>query len=419
MTGPAHERPPRRSGVDRCPAVLGTHEAADGHLVRVRLPGGALSADALDAVAALADDGNGIIEITARANLQVRGLAAAPTTAHTRRLRLAGLLPSERHERARNILASPLAGRHPSALAATDRLVAAIDRGLCADPALAALSGRFLFAVDDGSGAMARQGADIGLVAERDEAGRVRFRLVLDGVPTTWRVHPAAAALAALAAARAFLALRDHSHGRAWRVGDIARGADHLARRLGTRRHPSPPAVRHLDVAAGSLVQRDGAVAVTAVAPLGRLSPEALRRLAGAARRLGVGVRTSPWRTVTLVDVDPAATPSARGALERAGFVVDDADGWHRLSACAGLGACSKAKADVRWAAALRARDRGRGSPAEHWSACERRCGEPPSPGVRAVAIGGGAVVVSRPRGRVEVADLDQAVALLGPADGP
>lgn len=407
-----------RSVGDRCPGLLATHEAVDGRLVRLRLPGGVLPVGAIDAVARLADDGNGIVEITARANLQVRGLPAAPAAAHIRRLCLAGLLPSPRHERARNIIASPLAGRHPAALVATDGIVAALDRGLCADPALAALSGRFLFAVDDGSGAAAVGGADVGLAAEGGGVRPARMRLVLGGVPTARCVEPAGAADLALAAARAFLALRDRVDAAAWRVGDLAGAAELLARRLGTRPHPAPPPARQLVVGAGPLVQRDGAVAVTALAPLGRISPDGLRRLGDAARLLGAGVRTSPWRTVTLVDVVAGAAGAAREALASSGLVVEGDDGWHRLSACAGLGACASAGGDVRAAAARRARHRGRGAPAEHWSGCERRCGEPRSLGVGVVAVGG-RVVVWRPDRRDEVADLDAAVALLRPAGAP
>jgi sulfite reductase beta subunit-like hemoprotein len=75
------------------------------------------------------------------------------------------------------------------------------------------------------------------------------------------------------------------------------------------------------------------------------------------------------------------------------GFVVSDASGWTGLSACAGLGACRRARADVRAAAAQRAGARDQASPPEHWSGCERRCGEPPGAGIRIVARGDGIVV--------------------------
>jgi precorrin-3B synthase len=46
------------------------HEAADGWLARVRVPGGRLSSDALLALAAVSEElGNGLVDLTARANV--------------------------------------------------------------------------------------------------------------------------------------------------------------------------------------------------------------------------------------------------------------------------------------------------------------------------------------------------------------
>ena len=58
----------------------------------------------------------------------------------------AGLLPSLAHDRVRNVVASPLGG------AAVEAALKAFDRALVADDRLATLSGRFLFAIDDGRG---------------------------------------------------------------------------------------------------------------------------------------------------------------------------------------------------------------------------------------------------------------------------
>jgi sulfite reductase beta subunit-like hemoprotein len=97
-------------------------------------------------------------------------------------------------------------------------------------------------------------------------------------------------------------------------------------------------------------------------------------------------VRVSPWRTLTFVDVRADATTGLLADLEQIGLIASDTSGWAGLSACAGLGACARALTDVRAEATARAAVRDAGSPTEHWSACERRCGEPADVGIRFVA---------------------------------
>lgn len=407
---------PVRAGDDHCPGVLAMHEAEDGLLVRIRLPGGRVSAGQLETVAALAAIGNGLVEITARANLQVRGLPEGAGTTAARLLEEAGLLPSRTHERVRNILASPLAGRHPRSLAATDGVVDDLDRRLCADTRLARLPGRFLFAVDDGSGAVLEQRADVALVAcapdGRDLSGS-RFTLAIASRRTTVSLDPAGAVESALEAARAFLELRAASERPVWRVGELTGGAAMLMQRLGLRNDPAGLGQVGMGVAAvGVCEQRDDAVAVTALTPLGRLSRAALTGLAAVARAYGSDVRVSATRTVTIVDVVRDRAESLVCDLNRLGLVTSPGSGWQDLSACAGLGACSKARVDVRAAAEHRAAARAPGAPREHWSACERRCGQPRGVGVSVAAVGDGLVVESQ-GGRAEMPGVAEALAVL------
>lgn len=412
----ARRAPPGRRGGDRCPGVLRLHDAEDGALARVRTPGGVLSAAQLEAVGAGAALGNGLIELTGRANLQLRGLPADAGGELADLLAGAGMLPSLGHERVRNILASPLAGRHPQALADTDSVVGELDRRLCGDPALGDLSGRFLFAVDDGSELTLGQEADV-VLAARAPAG---FGLLVAG---RWLSGPAGPA-AMLEAARAFLAERAAQGTSAWRVRELEGGAIPVARRLGAQLEPSatagggPRAPRGFErpgtLAPGPLRQRDGRVAVTALAPLGRLDREAIGPLAALAREHGA-LRLSPWRTLTVLDVPAPRVDAVVSSLEKLGLAFDS--GWAGLSACAGLGACANARVDVRAAAVRRAAARAPEAPAEHWSACERRCGEPPSAPVTVTAAQEGLVVESSGRAGRLVRGADEAVAALGEED--
>src|SRR5919206_2815685 len=95
-----------RSAPDACPGALQTHAAADGGLARVRIPGGTLSAGQLGVLAAAARElGDGALELTSRGNVQLRGLRPRAEAELGARLAAAGLLPSETHERVRNVLA--------------------------------------------------------------------------------------------------------------------------------------------------------------------------------------------------------------------------------------------------------------------------------------------------------------------------
>jgi precorrin-3B synthase len=155
--------------LDACPGVLALHPARDGLVARIRLPGGYATAPAWLALAALARDfGDGRVDLTARGNVQLRGLREADATALAAAAAAAGLLPSAEHDRARNITASPLAGL-PGPLAGLAArpplrpLVDALDAALLAAPEFAALPGRFLFALNDGTAGAILATCDLGL----------------------------------------------------------------------------------------------------------------------------------------------------------------------------------------------------------------------------------------------------------------
>ena len=414
--GPRTCRPPLpgRAVRDRCPGLLELHPAADGMLARLRLPGGRATSAQLAAIAALAARGNGIVELTSRANVQVRGLADDAPDELAPSLGAVGLLPSPAHERVRNVLCSPLAGRDPRARLPADAIVSALDRGLCADAALADLPGRVLFVVEDGSGALRGVAHDIALApsASGDAA------LLVDGVDSGLRASGAeAVARLALRAARAFLAAVRECGGRAWSVRELPGGAAEVLARLeggdgvaGAADHVSWPSAPPPALPPGRASQRDARVAVTALAPLGRLSETGLRALA----ELAPEVRISPWRSVTVLDLreEDGEAASVERVLSDLGLVLEADSGWAGLSACAGLGACTSARADVRAAATVRAAARAPGAPAEHWAACPRRCGERPGTPV-AVAVVDAGVAVRRGVDEAVVPDVDAALGVL------
>lgn len=355
-----------RDAPDRCPGAVQVHAAADGGLARVRLPGGRLTRAGLAVLsAAAADLGDPALELTSRGNVQVRALRPGAETELAARLSAVGLLPSDTHERVRNIIASPLSGRDGRGALDVRPAVAAFDAGLCADPALAALPGRFLVTLDDGRGDVTPLGGDVGLHADR---------LALAGVPTGLRAGDRPAALL-LRAATAFLAERAAQGGTAWRLAELTDGPARVAARLGTTLDPSAaPAAAGAGPAIGWTPQAGGLAALTVVVPLGLLTPEQSAALAGAAPE---EIIVTPWRTVVVPDVRVEEAGHVERLLSGAGLGTDPASPWAGVTACAGRPGCAKALADVR----ADARAAVLGGPGHalpvHWVGCERRCGAP------------------------------------------
>ncbi|MFF7246319.1 precorrin-3B synthase [Embleya sp. NPDC008237] len=415
---------------DACPGVVDASPADDGLIARVRLPGGRLTPDRLTELARLTRRfGTGSVDLTARANIQLRGLAEADLPALADAVAAAGLMPSRSHDRVRNILASPLAGRDPNALLDADAVLTAVDHALCAAPDLTALSGRFLIGIDDGGLPIASARHDLDLVALAEHT----FALHVAGHDTTWRFDPTDASAAIVHAARAFLTARANSG--AWHIRELPDGAARFAATLAAAPAPfassepvtggahdhaaaTPNAARPRRRADGRppigvLAQSDGRFAIGALVPLGRLTQHHLAALVG----LRAELRITSGRGVVVRDVtDPAATTAA---LEAAGLPCDPASPWRGVTACSGLGACRRALADVRTEAGRHALGRASrradhptpdrpavdGSPTlddapdTHWVGCARACGKP----------AGATLLVAREDGTYETVPPDRA----------
>jgi precorrin-3B synthase len=440
----------RRGDADACPGALRLHAAADGPLARVRLPGGRLTGGQLSAIRELAEAfGDGHIELTSRGNLQLRALTSAPADMLAARLAAAGLLPSRTHELVRNITASPLAPPESAGRVDVRRLISELDRALCADPRLASLPGRFLFALDSGGWDVAPS-ADVAAVpaaalagspladaprsarlvpsSHRPPAhvpgdgsvigrtqpaepvlragdqvrstGTAEIAILFAGVDAGLRVPAVDVVGALLTAAHAFLDERaaqlsaDQANPAraAWRVRELVDGAVRVAVRTA--------AALGVDLGVGGPVpgpggrepvgiigQPGGLVALSAVVPLGRVSGVQMKVLEKAE-----AIVVTPWRGVVLPDLPSSAAEPWQRALADVGLEVRSGSRWSGVTACAGRPGCAKSLADVRRDAAVAASssDCDEGSLPVHWVGCARGCGSPAGPHVRAEATGSG-----------------------------
>ena len=338
---------------DRCPGLLRPHLAEDGALVRLRLPGGRTTAPALLGLHRLARRyGNGTLQLTSRGGLQLRGLADPLAESFVAEVAGLGLLPSATHERVRNVVASPLTGLAGGA-ADLRPMITELDRALLAEPALAGLPGRFLFALDDGRGDVSGLRFDLGYRAASATGGHVLLGSPQHGIPVA--ANDAVPLLVGLALD--FVRVRRASA--AWHVAELPDWVAQQAAEL----EPLPADRTVAGVPLGVV----GSAASVQV-PLGRLTEDQVRAIAAASS--GEVVLT-PWRGV-VVPGAAAALPT----LVAAGLVTDEASGWTSITACVGAPCCGSAAIDTATLATeLVAQTRWTGR--VHLSGCSRRCGAP------------------------------------------
>ena len=342
----------RPDGGDRCPGVLRPFVAGDGALVRLRVPGGRIDVSVLAEVIAIAVEyGAPVLQLTSRGNLQLRALPGPLPEVLIERIEATGLLPSASHERVRNILAAPLA-------AALRPMVEALDAALMADPALAALPGRFLFALSDRSGSVLSEGWDLAYQALDAGGGLV----LAGGLAIEVRSDDAVAEL--IRRARLFL---DHRSGDdVWNVRDLPADSPVFA-----GMHPYDAQVP-APLAAGP-VGDDLVVGV----PLGMLRPGHLDALGGIADE----VVLTPWKSFVVPGAAADPTP-----LRNAGLVTTAESPWSRITACVGAPYCARTRTHtLELATAATTRLPGSG-PRIHLVGCERRCGQPSSEHLTLVA---------------------------------
>lgn len=353
----------RTRDTDGCPGALQAHQAGDGALVRVRLPGGMIAAAQLAALADVSSQfGSGTLELTSRGNVQVRGIT--DVTAAAEAIAGAGLLPSTTHERVRNIVASPLSGR-AGGHADLRPWVGELDAAICAEPSLAELGGRFWFSLDDGRADVSGLGADIGVHVLGDDCA-----LLLAGRDTGVRLAPPDAIETLVELARRFVEIR----GKAWRISEL--DGDQLGGTAGLLPGVAPvdttfPPVTRAPV--GWINQDDGRVALGAAVPLGALPASVAEYLAAIEAPLVV----TPWRSVLVCDLDDAVADTALRVIAPLGLVFDENSPWLNVSACIGSPGCEHSAADVRADAALSLD--ADSAVHRHFVGCERACGSPPA----------------------------------------
>ncbi|MBP2310116.1 precorrin-3B synthase [Azospirillum melinis] len=415
MTNPVATQPRRRGA---CPGVLVPMQVGDGFLLRVRVPAGVLPADHARRIAELSDRyGNGLIDLSQRGNLQLRGIAADALEPVTEALRGMGYVSGDAaSEAVRNVLCSPTAGLDPTAAMDVRAVARTLDARLAEDAALHRLPPKFGWLVCGGGiGHLADGSTDVRLDAVDGERFRVSLGGTLAKAAALGLCRAEDVADVASVLGRAFLELRATLPEPPRRMAGLvaAIGAEPFGVRLSSLISPLPPAhaqtsfalTRQADLwsaESGERIKLRGThlmdvfgdaepphpdllpggekgcrvgvapAFLTTAFPFGRLTCTTLAALASACAE----IRITPWRALILV----APSKDAEAVAHAHGAILSHTDRRLKLTACSGAGGCDVGTTDTH-ATALAIAERAGPllDPVRmvHVSGCAKGCAHP------------------------------------------
>ncbi len=375
-----------------CPGALAPMESGDGLLMRAKVVGSRLTLGQAREIANISlECGNGLLDLSQRAQLQMRGLKETTREAAQQRLKAIDLLaPDAATESVLNIIASPVRGGEFD----SNEMAEQLARGIMGDRALRALPGKFLFLVDEGGApGLFDVAADIRLEAYSD-----KIAIVIDGACDLAVVAtPEEAIDVALALARAFVSLRE---GRAFQLRRMralveALGAAPVLNAAGLQAEPYRSTCRGASMRdlLGAQRRADACFAGVA-APFGRCSAEDLAQFVEVVlQEGGQELRLTPWRA--LLSIMPSFESAVRvvEAAHLLRLIVHPDDARLAIAACPGAPECPQARGATRDhldRLAPIARLLSPHTIGLHMSGCAKGCAKPsPSP-VTLIACGKG-----------------------------
>jgi ferredoxin-nitrite reductase len=350
----------------------------DAFMLRLRLPGGILLTHQARGLADIAERyGGGYVDITTRANLQIREIGAAHPIAVLTAIDELGLTSrGAGADNIRNLTGSPAAGIDPQELYDTRPLCRALHHHILNHRELYGLPRKFNIAFDGGGRlSVLEDSNDIGFTAVRVGPGKpvaegVYFRMLLGGLTGHQSFARDAGVLlvldevvpAAVAILRVFIAHGDRTDRRRARL-------KYLIDRWGIDKFMTE-ATAHLpfvwryaptDIAEPrEPINRQGHIGVQeqaqpglsyigVVPPVGRLTVAQLRGLAAIANRHGSGtLRLTVWQNLLISDIPDAAVGAAVAAIEALGLATAASAIRAGLIACTGNAGCRFALADTK-----------------------------------------------------------------------
>ncbi|NKM70984.1 precorrin-3B synthase [Rhizobium laguerreae] len=337
-----HGRPAvtmRRRGA--CPALAAPMATGDGFLVRLRPAGSALTLSQFANLArSAAAHGNGILEITARGNLQIRGLRAETVGQLVADIDVAGITVPDGPA----IETSPLHGIDPEEIsnpAAMEMALRSTLHDLLASPRLAPK----LSLIVDGGGAfgLSALSADIRIVAQSG----ADWLVAINGDGEAAMPVAIGSAEAAISAVGEILRLlATLGQGRRARDIDPALLRTRFPAMDGIRSIPPRAAGMPL---AGSHRLEDGKTILGVRPEFGQMRSSDLIALLDLAQARGAtAVRLAPGRGFFLIGLPADTVPAMQIAAAGHGFAAQPGENSEHIAACAGAGGCGSALYETR-----------------------------------------------------------------------
>jgi precorrin-3B synthase len=323
---------PHRRGA--CPGLSAPMATGDGLLVRL-MPLGTVALDAFAGLCKAAQQhGNGVIEVTSRGSIQIRGLSAASAPRFAAAIAALGIAADDGVP----IVINPLAGLDPEEIIDAGALAADLRRALARGALAQRLSAKVSVALDGG-----------GALGVDDVSADVRLRAEADRDNVVVRVNANDLGVVAIkdstiAVMRLLEVLAQC--GRQVRARDIAPSlfrnaiADLLVASAGPCEGGQE---RKIPIGAHPL--RDGTQAYGIGLAFGHADASSLLTLVAAAATAGAsGLRTTPGRTLMFIGLTHESSPSFSAAAEALGFIVRADDPRRHVIACAGAPICGSAQ---------------------------------------------------------------------------
>lgn len=385
----------RRSLMRRgaCPSLSVPMMTGDGLLARLRPENPGFTLAELMAIAdAAALCGNGILEITARGNLQIRGLTAETVPLLSQKIADAGIGTAQ----GLAIETPPLARLDPTEIDDSVAIAERLRAAVAAHQPPLVLAPKLSVVVDGGGQLnLSAVTADIRVRAVRVN-GQVFWLLALAGTETT------ATRIALLEEAVVVPAVMDILKNLA-AIGRDARARD-IVGAVSTRWSmaadldlimPMMPAPN----AAGIHELGEERSVLGIGLPFGQIRAQGLRALLEALEILGATeIRLAPGQAMMVLGIAPDRIGAAQALALGHGLRAFPRDPRNHIAACAGVGACGSARIDTRAVAQMlvdAAPALLDGSLSVHVSGCAKGCAKPSASAltITAAPIGYGLVV--------------------------